>query len=1835
MSLAVVNKLCLVLALAGCAATFAVGNQQAILGLTTSERRYLDTLSALSAERLQACGTAFAAERLRQEATRIFELQATSVAGRSAAAKEGVLQEYIRQWLVPFAEQGMVEIGRLQTAAAVPVLDGGQAARLQIGDWSCELLPLWPNGAMPSLCPRTGLAGPLVEVGTGEWEEIGGVDLTGAIALMEFRGGRHWERLFSLGCQAVVVVDDGHLSRHAAEGLFCNTPIPCPRFFADAQTGAALRSRADRQSPPMARLTGGNVYESRIFESLFFRLPPTAPVAYTVAADDLLRRIAADYGVSPVELAQANGLAPGEAIVAGMVLDLPGRLERYQVPAGDLLLRLAADFGVHADVLRQAAGLRDGELAVGSVLSIPVVEEPLTVLVRIDSVCVVPDALHGGKAAADVAVALLLVEQLCQPGVVRRKPLLLGFIDGDSLGGVASRNLAAGQVFGMVEGGGVVRRADETELYREVGERLRRGELDQLSKRGAGWFGERWLAERVEKRRIEIAERRIEIIKAALEGKGRPQAELAAHERDCEAQLQALVGLREATLGNRSLAWPDRLAAFFSRQEEAQAEAALRALELDFVSLARRFVAEAEEVDAAVEQRLANQALLGALNQAMAPAAGSPGLGLWLDLSAGGKSLGIGLGSDGRGIAPPAAAAAGTLPRRFERLAAYAARQAGWSDEWTFASGESRSQFPLLPVERAPSYAEFWASLGIGLLHLTTLNDPRHLLDTPLDTLAGMNFENLAVQARTVAVLVGVGLESPAVSSLSAPLKVPKYGRAAGRTVQFNIRSGIDAQDPVAGAWVYYPAIPKGGYGSRLSNSSTRAGARLGSLQVTGLSGRYAMPLEASTFAGPKLLAAYRLDRQAGVFDQVMDAGQIGTQKQTRRIKFLAGQESEKDLVLTSLYPLVLFPGVDPMTYSRHQGVAIQDALANGVPQHYGLDDPAIDYLEADLAATIVYMVPGRRLRALFESGSALRGLLIGSFAAADDVRGGGIPVGPVAGSRNLSVPVTPLAIAEQMIGLSERRLALYERFGIRDQALSEAIRLGREKLEEAQTARQACQWRECVGAARQAWGTAVKNYPGILRLGREAVFSVVILMAVLVPACLFVERLVIGGKTVLRRLGGAAVLFAVAIAGLDVVHPAFAISVSPFIVVIAFAMILMSCVVLGICYQRFEVLVRRARIRGGEAESEEISLASSLATALSLGVSNLKKRPARTALTAFTVSVLTFSIITFVSVRGGDRLYAKPLAVDLDVEGRRLSATELSLPGHDGVLFRNFNWAGLDAEFVSAIRTEFGGEQAIVARAHYIEVEGGNNADREGANQVAIRHAGRSAVVEGIMAFEPAEKEFSGLQRAVSGEQWFGEGEGDDGALAAAQGVAGPAAVGLEIIIPDRVAEALGITPEMLLDRHGVRRPAAELPVVQMMDYSWRVIGILAVEPADRLRDLNGKSLAMVDYLRSAITPSAGSGRIEGESESYHVSWARLAIVPMSARLAVGAKYRSVAVKFGAGADVEGFKRRVAARLVDPMFGCFGGQVSLFTARKARSVSGLGKVVIPIILCILIVANTMLGTVEERQGEVRMLGAVGLSPAQISFLLLSESTVFSVLGMSAGMFAGLAFSKGVGLLSPGLGGLSLNFTSLASTGLAAGTALVVLLATLVPARRAAALAAPSGMDKWRLPEPEEDGRVIFHLPFTLTRGNAVGMLAFCRRFLLNHSDATSPDFNCRDVQVQVRAHPADAIAIAARMWLAPYDLDVAQGLALAIEPTEHAGVFAVEIVLRRLSGSEEAWLRVNYAFMDLVRQQFLLWRNLEREQRRRFIDEGARLIAECLEGAGAVRGGQTDLEVR
>lgn len=85
---------------------------------------------------------------------------------------------------------------------------------------------------------------------------------------------------------------------------------------------------------------------------------------YEVSEGDTLSEIAAQTGVPTEEIISANGLDDPHVIIAGDVLTIPGdgAESTYTVAAGDTLSELARDFGITTAALAEANGIADPDL---------------------------------------------------------------------------------------------------------------------------------------------------------------------------------------------------------------------------------------------------------------------------------------------------------------------------------------------------------------------------------------------------------------------------------------------------------------------------------------------------------------------------------------------------------------------------------------------------------------------------------------------------------------------------------------------------------------------------------------------------------------------------------------------------------------------------------------------------------------------------------------------------------------------------------------------------------------------------------------------------------------------------------------------------------------------------------------------------------------------------------------------------------------------------------------------------------------------------------------------------------------------------------------------------------------------------------------------------------------------------------------------------------------------------------------------------------------------------------------------------------------------------------
>ncbi|MEW6755360.1 MAG: FtsX-like permease family protein, partial [Candidatus Latescibacterota bacterium] len=278
-------------------------------------------------------------------------------------------------------------------------------------------------------------------------------------------------------------------------------------------------------------------------------------------------------------------------------------------------------------------------------------------------------------------------------------------------------------------------------------------------------------------------------------------------------------------------------------------------------------------------------------------------------------------------------------------------------------------------------------------------------------------------------------------------------------------------------------------------------------------------------------------------------------------------------------------------------------------------------------------------------------------------------------------------------------------------------------------------------------------------------------------------------------------------------------------------------------------------------------------------------------------------------------------------------------------------------------------------------------------------------------------------------------------------------------------------------------------------------------------------------------------------------------------------------------------------------------------------SFSGMANLFVPILIAALIVLNTMMGSVYERFREIGIYSSVGLAPGHIAWLFMAESCVYSVLGVVAGYLVGQTVAKVLISLDL-LTGFTLNYSSLSAVFSSMLVMAVVLLSTVYPARKASQMAVPDVTRKWKLPPPEGD-EWNFEFPFTVSGHEVLGLSVFLIGYFDSYSEESIGTFYTDGAHLERYASVhGDGYSIDMNIWLAPFDLGVSQHVVFRAVPEPEHHIYSVTLQIRRLSGENASWRRVNQRFMNVIRKQFLIWRTVDPEAKAGYRQQGEEILA-------------------
>jgi hypothetical protein len=300
-------------------------------------------------------------------------------------------------------------------------------------------------------------------------------------------------------------------------------------------------------------------------------------------------------------------------------------------------------------------------------------------------------------------------------------------------------------------------------------------------------------------------------------------------------------------------------------------------------------------------------------------------------------------------------------------------------------------------------------------------------------------------------------------------------------------------------------------------------------------------------------------------------------------------------------------------------------------------------------------------------------------------------------------------------------------------------------------------------------------------------------------------------------------------------------------------------------------------------------------------------------------------------------------------------------------------------------------------------------------------------------------------------------------------------------------------------------------------------------------------------------------------------------------------------------------------------------GEAYLLTGVGRLSVAGLGSVLIPLILGGMIIFSTMLNSVAERGREIFIYASLGLAPIHVAALFLVEAGIYAVLGGMGGYMLAQFIVWGLGVAANLGYGVQpdLNYSSFTAVITILLVMATVLLSALYPAVVASRAANPGTAD-FRLPKPDGD-RLEIPFPFTVSRRDIRGLLAYLVRYFEIHNESSTGCFTAAEAVLQA---DAQRYAVTAKVWLAPFDLGISQRFTMVAVPTDVKAIYSIHITLDLLSGQRSNWRRANVAFLKELRLQFLVWRTLTPETMDQYRaiggDEDARVRVAAAQAAAA-----------
>ncbi|MGL1932613.1 MAG: peptide ABC transporter permease [Desulfotalea sp.] len=1011
---------------------------------------------------------------------------------------------------------------------------------------------------------------------------------------------------------------------------------------------------------------------------------------------------------------------------------------------------------------------------------------------------------------------------------------------------------------------------------------------------------------------------------------------------------------------------------------------------------------------------------------------------------------------------------------------------------------------------------------GLIGLSLVTTGDARMRWGTPSDTLDKLDWNYIDAQNKLISALVQKLSSAGKLHNKKFPRK--GFSELTGRSnllLQGELFASYPATESTILAYQglkkYYAMVDTEGY-----------------FRIKGFADK-------KNVSDKLILEGYKFDKK-GLAVWAIDKKDTG--KRNYRIKVMR-KAMKTDLTMFTCQQTTIFNLLEPRNLNFMTKIQLYDGRRDAPPRHYWYS--RIDTRKSSLCS--IFTEPGTPIKLTLSDTVITNKMLLTN--SQEDKKGG---IG-FNNSKYDKIPATTLVAAKDAWALLGPRIANLEEHGIFDVRINDLRNRGLNALEKATNLFADLKYFDAWEEAGSSLALATRVYTAVEQTQKDVLFGVLFYIALFVPFAFVMERFLFNYVNIYQRIVAFCGILTILIAIIYNVHPAFNLAFSPLIIILAFFIIGLSFLVTLIIFFRFEKEMINLQNRANHYKPEEISRWKAFVVAFFLGVSNLRRRRLRTILTCITLIILTFTIMSFTTIKSGQKHIRLPV--------------HTSAPYH-GVLLKKFDWQTMPPLAADIFSSNIDGFKMTAPRI-WLEEEKPTR-----PVNVPMQAGNIQTSAAGLIGLSVNEPEVTGLDKVLVQGSWFTDNNKND------------------VIIPKEIALTLGVNVGDKINIWGI---------------PFYIKAIFSSEKLDKRLDLDGEPLTPVifpeesnrdvsDAEQDAIEAGDDTGGFQ--SRYVHINSAQTIIIPANTLLAAGGNLKNIALipKENSSDYLDTLASKLVDRFTLLIFTGDKDGVWLYNSSDTISYSGVPNIIIPLLISIFIVLNTMISSVHERRGEIGVYTSIGLAPSHVAFLFIAEALALAVISVVTGYLVAQVSASFLAD-TPLWAGITVNYSSLAGVAAMFLVILVVLISVIYPAKVAATIAIPDVNRTFKLPSGS-DNEISVALPFLLKTREMNSLGGFLFSYFNAHHEVSHGLFSTDFVQLN---QEKDAFYLSSKLWLAPFDLGIMQNISISFLPSKDfvdEDFLEIAVQINREAGEAAAWRRINTAFFHELRKQLLIWRSID-----------------------------------